>query len=162
MQGTTTPFIVKTALVIRAFASCTAVQHPIPHSARRIVALLLLYAFVLGGIVAPSIHLVHHGLLVDTHAELGCDHHELAWHPDFELLHEGDCLLCQRDVIAFNNPPELAIHWPPVSRILLGSTLAPDDAAYNSYLIRAPPTESVAFPHSDPFMPAAGFMAHMS
>ena len=114
-------------------------------------ATVLLATFVLGGLLLPVAHRVHHGLEYAAQYDHDCDHTHPGWHPEFEFVDEDDCLLCQRVTDLAEGEFEQAASW-------LGSQCAACEPArvlvstvQYQKPIRGPPASAVALSQSHLF-----------
>ena len=79
---------------------------------RSIHALVLLLSFVVGGVLAPTVHRVQHGTLADRPAsqqsQAACDHarHGVAVEVVPPELHDDPCVLCARHYLSLAAPAE--------------------------------------------------------
>ncbi len=135
-----------------------SVQLAIVHTVRR-RATVLLVAFLLGGTVSPSAHLVHHGLRLASHYSGDCDHTHSGWHPDFEFLTEDDCLLCRRDVDEYQIGPRNSEVWTVVTRIVSVPPIAAVHSVLTQRPIRAPPAAKTVNSEHAHSWPPPGILA---
>ena len=118
-------------------------MHRSGHDIRRKSASTLLVVFLLGGLLAPVVHWVHHG---QTSAKLlseapePCDHtqHGDSFETPTPDLHDDDCLLCVHQ-LHFDEPQTSQDAYHDYSEALSPQRLAPDTPHFSYLSIRGPP-----------------------
>ena len=144
-------------LILEAFDQ-KSMQLAFVHTVRK-RATVLLVAFLVGGTVSPSVHLVHHGLRLASHYSGDCDHTHSGWHPDFEFLAEDDCLLCRRDVDEYQIGLRNTEIWAFETRIASAPLIAAVHSVLTQRPIRAPPAANTVNSEHAHSWPPPGILA---
>lgn len=114
------------------------------HRIHRLSVNVLLGVFIVGGLLGPIVHRIHHGLAsADLHADVAesCDHsrHGDRFEAEVPDFLDEDCLLCVRQVLHFDETqvslqaPLVFAAYAPYVPVHFPATPLP------SFLIRGPP-----------------------
>lgn len=109
------------------------------HASRPVKAAALLAVFVLGGLVVPGLHALHH-----TDQDVSCDP-SMPVHLATSSAHASeDCGLCDI-ALHFSTPTPVTSHSThrPVSQVLLPAVLGMQGVVAQTQYIRGPPQARV-------------------
>ncbi|HUF10992.1 MAG TPA: hypothetical protein VMO47_16850 [Rhodothermales bacterium] len=119
-------------------------MHRFVRDINRATAALLLAVFVVGGILAPSVHRAVHSVeyaVVSMEAAHACDHssHADAYENDRPDPLDEDCLLCVRQAMSVNAPHLLHVGYQDSGDYQFRERTAPDKLHLSFSPIRGPP-----------------------
>lgn len=126
-----------------------ATKHKCDHSMsniRGIIASVTLAVFVFGGVVAPVLHRIQHGLTWETlqsapEDATDCDHsqHDVSFETAVSLSHDVQCTLCRRLVDSFGFQTTTVIGLQTLANSAARCVSQYSVSSLSHFLIRAPP-----------------------